>query len=37
MVAKVGNDLFGEATLRNFSSFGIDTPHVRIVEEFVTR
>src|SRR3981081_3989413 len=32
MVAKVGKDLFGEATVRNFSSFGIDTTHVRIVE-----
>ncbi|HYA62581.1 MAG TPA: ribokinase [Candidatus Sulfotelmatobacter sp.] len=31
MVAKVGNDLFGEATIRNFASFGIDTTHVRIV------
>jgi len=32
MVAKVGNDLFGEATVKNFSSFGIDTTHVRIVD-----
>jgi ribokinase len=32
MVAKVGNDLFGEATVRNFSSFGINTTHVRIVD-----
>ena len=32
MVAKVGNDLFGEATIKNFSSFGIHTTHVRIVE-----
>jgi ribokinase len=31
MVAKVGDDLFGEATIRNFGSFGIDTKHVRIV------
>jgi ribokinase len=31
MVAKVGDDLFGEATIRNFGSFGIDTTHVRIV------
>jgi ribokinase len=30
MVARVGDDLFGEATLRNFTSFGIDTTHVRI-------
>jgi ribokinase len=32
MVAKVGNDLFGEATIRNFASFGIDTTHVQIIE-----
>ena len=32
MVAKVGSDLFGEATLKNFASFGIDTTHVRIAE-----
>ena len=32
MVAKVGNDLFGEATLKNFASQGIDTSLVRIVE-----
>ncbi|HUN62741.1 MAG TPA: ribokinase [Candidatus Sulfotelmatobacter sp.] len=32
MVAKVGNDLFGEATLKNFTSMGIDAKHVRIVE-----
>jgi ribokinase len=32
MVAKVGNDLFGEATVKNFASFGIDTAHVRIIE-----
>lgn len=32
MVAKVGKDLFGEATVRNFNSFGVDTAHVRIVE-----
>jgi ribokinase len=31
MVAKVGNDLFGGATVKNFASFGIDTTHVRIV------
>ena len=31
MVAKVGNDLFGEATIKNFASFGIDTTHVHIV------
>ena len=32
MLAKVGNDLFGEATVKNFASFGIDTTHVRIVD-----
>lgn len=32
MVAKVGNDLFGEATVKNFASFGIDTAHVGIVD-----
>ena len=32
MVAKVGNDLFGEATVKNLASLGIDTTHVRIVE-----
>ena len=32
MVAKVGNDLFGEATVKNFQSMGIDTTHVRIVD-----
>jgi ribokinase len=32
MVARVGNDLFGEATIRNFGSFGIDTTHVRIID-----
>jgi len=32
MVAKVGSDLFGEATVKNFTSFGIDTAHVRIVD-----
>jgi ribokinase len=32
MVAKVGNDLFGEATVRNLASFGIDTTHVGIVK-----
>ena len=32
MVAKVGNDLFGEATVKNFASLGIDTAYVRIVE-----
>jgi ribokinase len=32
MVAKLGNDLFGAATVKNFASFGIDTTHVRIVD-----
>ncbi|MFI4890684.1 MAG: ribokinase [Steroidobacterales bacterium] len=32
MVAKVGRDLFGEATIRNLASFGIDTTHVHIVD-----
>ncbi len=32
MIAKVGNDLFGEATVKNFRSMGIDTTHVRIVD-----
>ncbi|HUL33874.1 MAG TPA: ribokinase [Candidatus Eisenbacteria bacterium] len=32
MVAKVGSDLFGEATVKNFASYGIDTTHVRIVD-----
>jgi ribokinase len=31
MVAKVGDDLFGRATIDNFASFGIDTRHVQIV------
>jgi ribokinase len=32
MVARVGNDLFGPATIGNFESYGIDASHVRIVE-----
>src|SRR6266850_2259747 len=32
MVAKVGGDLFGPATINNFASFGIDTTHVHIVD-----
>ncbi len=32
MVAKVGSDLFGPATIQNFASFGIDASHVRIAE-----
>ena len=30
MVARVGDDLFGEATIRNFESFGIDTSRVLV-------
>jgi ribokinase len=36
MVAKVGRDLFGQATIDNFSSFGIDTKHVQIVADAAT-
>jgi len=32
MVARVGDDLFGEATIRNFASFGVDTTHVRVLQ-----
>jgi len=32
MVAKVGSDLFGPATIKNFESQGIDTTYVRIAE-----
>src|SRR5467141_5477184 len=32
MVAKVGSDLFGPATIKNFESQGIDAAHVRIAE-----
>lgn len=32
MVAKVGSDLFGPATIKNFESMGIDAGHVRITE-----
>jgi ribokinase len=32
MVAKLGNDLFGEATVRNFKALGIDATHVTIVD-----
>ncbi len=32
MIAKVGNDLFGEATVKNFTAMGIDATHVRIVD-----
>ena len=36
MVAKVGGDLFGRATIDNFTSFGIDTTHVQIVADAPT-
>ena len=32
VVARVGNDLFGEATIRNFASFGVDTTHVCVLQ-----
>jgi ribokinase len=32
MVAKVGNDLFGPATIKNFESQGIDATYVRIAD-----
>jgi ribokinase len=32
MVARVGDDLFGSATIDNFSSRGVDTSHVRITK-----
>ena len=32
MVARVGQDLFGPATIRNFQGFGIDTAHVIALE-----
>jgi ribokinase len=32
MVAKVGSDLFGPATIKNFESQGIDATHVRIAK-----
>ena len=36
MVAKVGDDLFGQATRENFASFGIDTSHVQVVPDAPT-
>ncbi|MBS0419540.1 MAG: ribokinase [Proteobacteria bacterium] len=36
MIAKVGSDLFGTATIRNFSDFGIDTSHVYVCEGAAT-
>ncbi|HZT76758.1 MAG TPA: ribokinase [Vicinamibacterales bacterium] len=32
MVARVGQDLFGQATLQNFSALGIESTHVRAVD-----
>jgi ribokinase len=36
MVAKVGDDLFGRATIDNFATFGIDTTYVQIVPDAPT-
>jgi ribokinase len=36
MVAKVGRDLFGPATIANFESTGIDASHVRVEEGIST-
>jgi ribokinase len=36
MVAKVGGDLFGRATIDNFASFGIDTRHVQLIDDAPT-
>ncbi len=36
MLAKVGRDLFGEATIKNLATFGIDTAHVMIVDDVST-
>ena len=36
MVAKVGSDLFGPATIKNFESLGIDASYVRIAEGIST-
>ncbi len=33
MVACVGNDLYGQMTLDNFASYGIDTSHVLVAED----
>jgi len=32
MIANLGNDLFGQATVDNFTKIGIDASHVRIVD-----
>src|SRR5215470_12869279 len=31
MIARVGDDLFGPATIQNFDKLGIDTTHIRMV------
>jgi ribokinase len=36
MVARVGGDLFGQATIDNFASFGIDTTHVQVIDDAPT-
>jgi ribokinase len=36
MVAKVGRDLFGEATIKNLAGFGINTKHVGIIDDVST-
>lgn len=36
MIARVGSDLFGTATLRNFADFGIDTSYVRATQSAAT-
>jgi ribokinase len=32
MVARVGRDMFGDATVANFAALGIDTRHVRVLD-----
>src|SRR5260221_12941427 len=32
MVARVGRDMFGESTVRNFAALGIDASHVRVLD-----
>src|SRR5580692_7426294 len=36
MLAKVGDDLFGRATMENFASFGIDTTYIQAVPDAPT-
>ncbi|MBI3403669.1 MAG: ribokinase [Acidobacteria bacterium] len=33
MVARVGHDLFGEATVKNFATLGINATHVRVLRD----